>query len=661
MGMTVETGHFALIAALVLAILQSTIPLFGASRGREDLMALARHTAWGQLICVTLSFLALMNAFAVSDFSVAVVAQNSHSAKPFLYKLAATWGHHEGSLVLWILILVVFGAFVATGNRSMPLTLRARVLAVQGMVAVGFLLFTLLTSNPFARLAEAPIDGNSLNPLLQDPGLVFHPPLLYFGYVGLSTAFSFAVGALIEGRVTRDWANWARPWVLIAWSGLTMGIALGSWWAYYELGWGGFWFWDPVENASFIPWLVATALIHCMTVVAKRDAFKGWTLLLAILGFSLSLLGTFIVRSGLLTSVHAFATDPERGVFILVLLGIATGGAFLMFAIRAPALEGGNGFEPVSREGALLLNNLLLCAAAAAVLLGTLYPLFLEAMSGETVSIGPPFFNLVFVWLMLPMLAIMAFGPLLSWRRADGLAVVRRLSLAGAFAVAVACWAAWTGGAGLAGVLGFAAAAWLAVGTVRAWYERWKGASPFRRLIGLPSEVHGMALAHMGVAIVVAGITAGSVWQGEAVRLMRIGDTVDLSGYRWTMADFKTGLGPNYRTEMARIDVTTEAGEFVATLYPERRFYPVSGQNTTEAAIHTKWNADLYAVIGEGNHEDGWAVRIYHNPLVLWMWAGASIMSLGGLISAATRVRVGRRRKAAEAGTNTDASAEAPA
>ena len=645
MGMTVETGHFALIAALVLAVLQSTLPLYGAARGREDLMALSRHTAMGQLVCVGLAFAALMNAFAHSDFSVAVVAQNSHSAKPFLYKLAATWGHHEGSLLLWILILVVFGAFVAVGGRGMPLTLRARVLAVQGMVAVGFLLFTLLTSNPFERLVQAPVDGNSLNPLLQDPGLVFHPPLLYFGYVGLSTAFSFAVAALLEGRVTPDWARWARPWVLIAWSGLTMGIALGSWWAYYELGWGGFWFWDPVENASFMPWLVATALLHCMAVVSKRNSFKGWTLLLAILGFSLSLLGTFIVRSGLLTSVHAFASDPSRGVFILVLLAIAVGGAFLLFAIRAPSMEGGNGFEPVSRESALLMNNLLLCAAAAAVLLGTLYPLFLEAMNGEKVSIGPPFFNLVFVWLMLPMLGIMAMGPLLAWRKADGLGVVRRMGLAGAVAVAVACWAAWTGGTGIAGVLGFAVAAWLAIGALRAWFERWRGASPFRRLVGLPAEVHGMTLAHMGVAIVVAGITAASVWQGEVVKLMRIGDSVELSGYQWTLQDVRSTLGPNYRTEMAEIKVITADGEYAATLLPERRFYPVSRQNTTEAGIHTQWNADLYAVIGEGSPEEGWAVRLYYNPLVPWMWAGAAIMSFGGLVSAASRVGVRRRRK----------------
>ncbi len=646
MGITVETGHFALIAALLLAVLQSVVPLYGASRGRADLMTLARHTAWGQLLCVALAFAALMNAFAVSDFSVAVVAQNSHSAKPFLYKLAATWGHHEGSLLLWILILVVFGAFVATGSRDMPLALRARVLAVQGMVAVGFLLFTLLTSNPFVRLAQAPIDGNSLNPLLQDPGLVFHPPLLYFGYVGLSTAFSFAVAALIEGKVTPDWARWAKPWVLLAWSGLTMGIALGSWWAYYELGWGGFWFWDPVENASFMPWLVATALLHCMVVVGKRDAFKGWTLLLAILGFSLSLLGTFIVRSGLLTSVHAFATDPARGVFILALLGVAVGGAFLLFAIRAPALEGGNGFEPVSREGALLMNNLLLGAAAAVVLLGTLYPLFLEAITGETVSIGPPFFNKVFVPLMLPMLAIMAVGPMLAWRKADGLSTLRRLALAAALGLAVAAWAAWNGGAGIAGVLGLGVAVWLAFGTLQAWYGRWRGSAPMRRLVGLPAEAHGTMLAHLGVAVVVAGITASSVWQGEAVRLMKIGDSVELSGYQWTFADFTVALGPNYRTEMARIDVTDMDGAPVTSLYPERRFYPVSRQDTTEAGIHTRWDADLYAVIGEGNRRDGWAVRLYHNPLVPWMWAGATIMSFGGLVAAAGRARFRRRREA---------------
>ncbi|MGY9055229.1 MAG: heme lyase CcmF/NrfE family subunit [Alphaproteobacteria bacterium] len=645
--MTVETGHFALIVALILATLQSTVPLFGASRGRDDLMTLARHTAWGQLVCVAIAFSALMNAFATSDFSVTVVAQNSHSAKPFLYKLAATWGHHEGSLLLWILILVLFGVFVASAGRGMPLALRARVLAVQGMVAMGFLLFTLLTSNPFGRLDVPPIDGNSLNPLLQDPGLVIHPPLLYFGYVGLSTAFSFAVAALIEGKVTPDWARWARPWVLIAWSGLTMGIALGSWWAYYELGWGGFWFWDPVENASFMPWLVATALLHSILVVAKRDGFKGWTLFLAIMGFSLSLLGTFIVRSGLLTSVHAFATDPARGVFILGLLAVAIGGAFLLFAIRAPALEGGKGFQPVSREGALMLNNLLLATAAATVLLGTMYPLFLEAMSGEKVSVGPPYFNATFVPLMLPMLMLMAVAPLLSWRQAKLLPVVKRLWLAAVAGIGVAVFAIWAGDAGVGGVIGFGVAAWLGVGTIIGWLARLQGSSPLRRLIGLPMEVHGMTMAHLGAAILVAGMTATSVWQAEAIRLMRPGDSVELAGYNWALKDIGPRLGPNYRTVMAEFIVTDSDGDPVAKLYPERRFYPVAGQNTTEAGIHTLWYADLYAVIGEGNPSDGWAVRLYYNPLVPWMWFGAGVMSFGGLVSATGRLRVRRRAKAA--------------
>jgi cytochrome c-type biogenesis protein CcmF len=645
--MTVETGHFALIIALVLAVLQSTVPLYGASRRRDDLMALARQTAWGQLVCVALAFLALMYAFARSDFSVAIVAQNSHSAKPFLYKLAACWGNHEGSLLLWLLILTLFGVFVASGGRNMPLALRARTLAVQGMIAVGFLLFTLFTSNPFARLAAAPLDGNGLNPLLQDPGLVFHPPLLYFGYVGLSTAFSFAVAALIEGRVTPDWARWARPWVLVAWSGLTLGIALGSWWAYYELGWGGFWFWDPVENASFMPWLVATALLHCMVVVAKRDAFKGWTILLAILAFSLSLLGTFIVRSGLLTSVHAFAVDPARGVFILALLGVAIGGAFLLFAIRAPAFEGGNGFEPVSREGALLLNNLLLATAAATVLIGTLYPLVLEAMTGEKVSVGPPYFDATFVPLMLPMVALMALGPLLAWRQADGFAALKRLSLAGvAAAAAVGMVFVMNGqevdGINFRGALGLAIAAWLAVGTLHSWFARWAGSYPLRRLVGLPMEVHGMSLAHLGIAIMVAGITAATCWQSETVRLLKIGDSTELAGYQWTLVDVSNVLGPNFRSTVAHIEVASQDGGAVVPLYPERRLYPVSGQTTTEAAIHTTWMADLYAVIGEGSAGQGWAVRLYHNPLVPWMWIGAGVMAVGGLVSASSRARVRR-------------------
>ncbi len=642
--MTVETGHFALIVALILATLQATVPLWAAQRGNRDLMLLARHTAWGQLICVALAFCALMYAFARSDFSVAVVAMNSHSAKPFLYKLSATWGHHEGSLLLWILILVVFGAFVATFGRGMPEPMRARVLAVQAMVAVGFLLFTLLTSNPFDRLDQLPLDGNSLNPLLQDPGLVFHPPLLYFGYVGLSTAFSFAVAALIEGRVTPDWARWARPWVLIAWAGLTLGIALGSWWAYYELGWGGFWFWDPVENASFMPWLAATALLHCISVVAKRDSFKSWTLLLAILGFSLSLLGTFIVRSGLLTSVHAFATDPARGVFILVLLGIAVGGAFLLFAIRAPSMEGGNGFAPVSREGALLLNNLLLATATATVLLGTMYPLVLEAVTGEKVSVGPPYFNATFVPLMLPMLAVMAVGPLLAWRQARLLAALRQLWLAAIAAAILVAVSIWIGEAGIAGVIAMGLVAWLIVGTAYAWVMRWWGPGALRRLVGLPMEVHGMTLAHLGIAIVVAGITATSVWQSEAVRLMKTGDTVDMAGYSWTLDRVYDTLGPNYQAVRGEISIRNSDGRKVATLYPERRFYPDSQQNTTEAAIHTNWMADLYGVLGEGSAREGWAVRLYHNPLVPWMWIGSAIMALGGIVSASGRVRVRRTR-----------------
>ena len=645
--MTVETGHFALIVALILAVMQSTVPLWAAARGNRELMNLARHTAWGQLICVTLAFCVLMYAFASSDFSVTVVAMNSHSAKPFLYKLAASWGHHEGSLLLWILILSLFGACVATFCRGMPDPLRARVLAVQGMIGVGFMLFTLLTSNPFDRLIDAPLDGNGLNPLLQDPGLVFHPPLLYFGYVGMSTAFSFAVAALIDGRVTPDWARWARTWVLIAWAGLTMGISLGSWWAYYELGWGGFWFWDPVENASFMPWLMATALLHCISVVAKRDAFKSWTLLLAILGFSMSLLGTFIVRSGLLTSVHAFATDPERGVFILVLLGITVGGALLLFAIRAPTMEGGGGFEPVSREGALLINNLLLATATATVLIGTLYPLVLEAVTGEKVSVGPPFFNATFVPLMMPMLAVMALAPLLSWRKASALAAFKQLWVAGIAAAGVLLLSVWIGGAGVAGIIGMTVAAWLAAATAYSWVRRWWGKGALRRLISLPMEVHGMSIAHFAAAIVVAGITATSVWQSEAVKLMKAGDSVDLAGYTWRLDRVYDAVGPNYQAVRGEMTVTrTDDGSQVSILYPERRFYPVAQQNTTEAAIHTTGLADLYVVLGEGEQTGGWAMRLYHNPLVPWLWFGAAFMALGGLVSAAGRIRVRRTRTA---------------
>jgi cytochrome c-type biogenesis protein CcmF len=650
-----ELGHFALILALVLAVVQASVPLYGAARRDGALMAVARPAAFGQLLFIGLAFLALMHAYLVSDFTVVTVVENSHSTKPLLYKITGLWGNHEGSMLLWVLMLAVFGAAVATFGGSLPPTLRARVLAVQAMIAVGFLTFSLFTSNPFARVFPPPLDGQGLNPLLQDPGLAFHPPMLYLGYVGFSTAFSFAIAALIEGRIDAAWARWVRPWTLAAWSFLTAGIALGSWWSYYELGWGGWWFWDPVENVSFMPWLIGTALLHSAIVVEKRDALKAWTVLLAILAFSFSLVGTFIVRSGLLTSVHAFAVDPARGIFILALLVVAIGGSLVLFAIRAPSLKGGGLFAPVSRESALLVNNLLLCTATVTVLLGTLYPLFLEALGGGRVSVGPPFFNATFVPVMIPLVVLMAAGPLLAWKRGDLAGVLGRLKVALAAAVVAVLVTLYIESHGpVMAVLGMGLAAWLLVGTIVEWAERVRlfRASPgetWRRAIGLPRAAYGMTLAHMGFAIVVAGVTASSAWKMETVDSMQPGDTVELAGYQYRFDGVEQVRGPNYGATRGSFTVTRN-GEPYATLQPERRLYDVQKRQTTEAAILTTGFADLYAVIGDGDGHGGYTVRLYYEPMVPWMWTGALIMMLGGLVSLSDRrLRIGAPARAARA------------
>src|SRR5882762_1376749 len=502
--MIVELGHYALVLALFMALLQASLPLIGAARGHLALMALADTTAVAQLVFVAFAFFALMHAYVTSDFSVLNVVQNSHSLKPLLYKVTGVWGNHEGSMVLWVLILSLYGAAVALFGGNLPPALRARVLAVQGMIGAAFLLFILLTSNPFIRVVPAPLDGNGLNPLLQDPGLAFHPPFLYLGYVGFSMAFSFAVAALIEGRVDAAWARWVRPWTLVAWCALTCGIAMGSWWAYYVLGWGGWWAWDPVENASFMPWLAGTALLHSAIVVEKRDALKSWTILLAIIAFSLSLIGTFLVRSGVLTSVHAFAVDPARGAFILALLIGAIGGSLTLYAVRAPALKLGGLFAPISREGALVLNNLLLATAAATVFLGTLYPLFLDAVGGGKVSVGAPFFAATFVPLMVPLLVTMVFGPLLAWKRGDLAGALGRLTLAFAAAALIALATLWLATGGPVGAI---------FGTALEYGERIKlFRAPLRdswqRASALPRAAYGMTMAHLGVAVLVAGVTA---------------------------------------------------------------------------------------------------------------------------------------------------------
>ena len=657
--MIAEIGQYVLIAALVLAAVQAIVPLWGAARGDAGLMMVGDRTAIAQAAALLIAFAALTHGFVTSDFSLSVVFQNSHSLKPMLYKVSGVWGNHEGSMLLWVLVLALFSAAVAVYGRNLPPTLKARVLSIQAMIGFAFLAFIIFTSNPFARLSPAPLDGTGLNPLLQDPGLAFHPPLLYLGYVGFSMAFSFAIAALIEGRVDAAWGRWVRPWTLAAWTFLTGGIALGSWWAYYELGWGGWWFWDPVENASFMPWLFGTALLHSSIVVEKRDALKSWTILLAILTFSMSLLGTFLVRSGVLTSVHAFATDPERGVFILAILAIAIGGALTLFAVRAPGMKGGGLFAPASREGALIANNMLLTLAAATVLLGTLYPLILEALSGgETrVSVGPPFFNATFGPIMVPLVLLMAIGPLMAWKRGNLRTASRKIipaAIAALLAIGVT-FLAVPDGPGLA-PFAMGLAAWLAAGTIAEWGGRIKlFSSPpsvsWRRLSGQPRSASGMSLAHLGLAIMIVGITGSSAWRTELVTTLSPGETVEGAGYAVTLESVTEGRGPNYSFERATLRIE-EDGELVTTMHTERRFFPIANQTTTEAGIRTTLLSDLYGVIGERGRTpetaDAWTVRFFVNPLVPWIWLGALVMVFGGFLSLSDRRhRVGAPRRAA--------------
>ena len=636
-----EIGHYALILALALALAQAVFPLLGARLGDTGWMALARPAAGAQFACVSLALACLAHAFAVSDFSLAVVAGNSHSAKPLLYKLTGVWGNHEGSMLLWVWILAAYGLAVAGFGRNLPPSFRARVLGVQALIGLGFLVFLVATSNPFFRLDPPPPDGRDLNPLLQDPGLAFHPPLLYLGYVGLSMAFSFAVAALVEGRVDPAWARWVRPWTLLSWCALTAGIALGSWWAYYELGWGGFWFWDPVENASFMPWLMATALLHSAVVAEKRDSLKSWTVLLAILGFSLSLMGTFLVRSGVLTSVHSFASDPARGLYILLFLVLVTGGALALYAWRAPGMRSAGPFRALSREGALLANNLLLAVGCSAVFIGTLYPLLLDAATGETVSVGPPFYESTFAVVMIPLLLVMAAGPLMAWKRAGAGAVLRRLAVSLAAAAGAAAAAALAAGGPWGAVLGMALAGWLAAGVLaelagRIRLFRAPPADSLRRAALLPRAAWAMSVAHLGMAVLVVGAVGATAWPAERAATLRPGEAVTLAGYGFALLGLGEAPGPNYRARTAAVRVVRDGAE-VAVLHPERRHYPVQDSWTTEAAIHTTWLADLYVVLGEDDGEGGAAIRVRHNPLVPWIWIGAALMVAGGAVSLTDR------------------------
>lgn len=650
--MIAELGHYALVLAFGLALVQGTLPLWGAARRDPVLMALAPSVATAQLAALTLAFAALIHAFVVSDFSVALVASGSHSTKPLLYKISGAWGNHEGSLVLWVWILALFGGAVALFGRNLPEGFRARVLSVQGLIGAAFLAFMLFTSNPFLRLDPAPLDGQGLNPILQDPGLAMHPPMLYLGYVGFSTTYSFAIAALIEGRVDPTWARWVRPWTLAAWSALTLGIALGSWWAYYELGWGGFWFWDPVENASFMPWLVGTALLHSAIVVEKRDTLKSWTILLAIIAFSLSLLGTFLVRSGVLTSVHSFASDPARGVFILALLVVAVGGSLALYAWRAPSLQGGGVFAPISREGGLLLNNLLLATAAATVLLGTLYPLALEAVGGAKISVGPPFYNATFVPLAMPLLLALPIGSMLGWKRGDLRAVLPRLWLAAACGVAACLLHLWLQSPRSAlAALGIGLGVWTIAGSLTELLDRlaaFRGplASTLSRAKRLPRSAWAMTMAHVGLGIVILGVTSVATGRSERLLVMQPGQHAELAGYDVEFQGVDQVQGPNYTAQRGTFRVARDE-VFVTLLHSEKRFFPVEGMPTTEAGIDTGLFRDLYLVLGDAAPAGGWTVRLYHNPLAFWIWGGAGLMGLAGLLSLTDRrLRVGVPRPA---------------
>lgn len=638
--MIIELGHFALILAFMVAIVQTILPLWGAYRNDGRLMALGEPAAVAQALLIAISFAALTYGFVTSDFSLRLVVDNSHTDKPMLYKIAGVWGNHEGSLLLWALCLALFGAAAAVFGNNLPASLRARVLGVQGSIGVAFIAFMLFTSNPFLRLENPPMNGHDLNPLLQDPGLAFHPPFLYLGYVGLSMSFSFAIAALLEGRVDAAWGRWVRPWTLAAWVFLTIGIAMGSWWAYYELGWGGFWFWDPVENASFMPWLVAAALLHSAIVVEKRESLKAWTILLAILAFGFSLIGTFIVRSGVITSVHAFANDPQRGMFILLILGFFMGGALVLFALRAPVLVAKGVFSMVSRESALVVNNLLLAVSAFVVFIGTIWPLVAEMFFARKLSVGPPFFDAAFSPFVIGLAILLPIGAMLPWKRATGLRAYRPLytTLALALAAGLLAYAMQTGRSAL-GPVGLSLGIWVVLGALVDMAGR-TGRGPVlervSRATRLPRADWGKAVAHIGMGVTVFAVAAMMAWVTEDIRVVRLGETYDLGKYQVTLVDVHQEQGPNYTSEMAELRVTLNGAE-VAVMRPEKRFYPVAGMPTTEAAIDQGLFRDLYLVIGDPQEGGGFAVRGYIKPFANWLWMGTLLMALGGLISLSDR------------------------
>ena len=648
--MLAEIGQIALILALVISALQGWMGLQGAHQNDARAMAFADRAAVLQALLCVGAFALLAHAFMTSDFSVQLVATNSHTSKPMIYKFSGTWGNHEGSMLLWIMIMALFGAAMVWFGKTLPKGLRARAIAIQGLTTTGFLAFLIFTSNPFARLSPIPENGSGLNPLLQDPGLALHPPFLYLGYVGFSVAFSFAVAALIEGRVDAMWARWVRPWVLMAWSFLTIGIVLGSVWAYYELGWGGWWFWDPVENVSFMPWLAGTALLHSTLVAQARGSFIRWTILLAITTFSLSLVGTFIVRSGLLTSVHAFAVDPDRGVFILALLVLATGGALTLYAMRSGKIAHGASFELESREAGLVLNNVLLVVSTATVFLGTFYPLVIDAMTGDKITVGPPYFEMTFGPIMAVLIVFMAVAPLVKWRSDSWTRIRKTLLIMAAAAIPLTIAVAVFGNT-VFGAIGMGLATWLAIGTL-ANYGRKLRIGETKSTIGnllkrfalLPGATHGFAFAHLGLAVCTVGIVAMGVWADEEVDRLKLGESISVAGYEFTLESVDRARGPNFISETGRV-VIERNGERVAMLNPEQRMYPVERNNTTEGAMEISALRILYAAKGEGNPEQGWVISVYYHPLVIWIWIGALMMAFGGLVSVADRRHALARRR----------------
>ncbi|HEY6288264.1 MAG TPA: heme lyase CcmF/NrfE family subunit [Nitrospiraceae bacterium] len=647
-----EIGHFALILALCVAVVLGSLPIYGAAVGNSALMSVAKPAARGQFILVLLAFCCLAYAFAAKDFSVLYVAATSNSQLPLHYRLAAIWGAHEGSLLLWVFILSIWMVAVSFFSTRLPEAMRARILGVMGLVSVGFLLFMLTVSNPFERLIPAALDGRDLNPLLQDPGMVIHPPMLYMGYVGFSVAFAFAIAALLGGTLDAAWARWSRPWTTVAWCFLTVGVAMGSGWAYYELGWGGWWFWDPVENASFMPWLAGTALIHSLAVTDKRGGFKAWSVLLAILAFSLSLLGTFLVRSGVLTSVHAFATDPKRGLFILVFLAVVIGGSLILYAWRAPRVGLGGGFSIVSREGMLLANNVLLVAALGSVLLGTLYPLFLDALDLGKISVGPPYFDTVFVPLMTPAIFLMGIGPLAQWKKASLPELAMRLRWAFAVSAATALSLPFVIGKWTPLVsLGLLLAIWIVTTSAVGLRERLAhadGSSLLGRLAAVPRSYWGMLLAHCGVALFIVGVTMVKGFEVEQDLRMNVGQTATIGGYTFRFDGTQQYKGPNYIAARGTFRVSQD-GRDVTVMYPEKRRYNVQNQTMTEAAISPGLVRDLYVSLGEPLDDGAWSVRLYHKPFVDWIWGGCLIMALGGILAISDRrYRLAWRRKEAD-------------